>query len=411
VRAERRWGAPLCASLLALLVSNAACRRAPPRKNDAPAAEAASTVGRSWVTPPFESADGGLIAARLPQIVYRGGPFLRNPRVVTVTFKGDDAGVVTRLETFGDTITRSAWWRTVVDSYCTDQGDCIGEGQPGAHARLEAALPPNVRDVEVEELLTREAAAGRLGPIDASTLLAVYLPEGVSLSDAFVPRYCAGGPRAFHRALTLGESKVPFAVIPRCSDEAELTATASHELLETTTNPDPSERGFAFEQGSKNIAFTASGVEAVDPCGLLTMDGHWTFESGFVVQRAWSNRAAALGRDPCVPARADRPYLALVPSEPAVRLAEVGASVTLTVEARADRAVPRWAISAFDLSGHHDHDRFVDLILDRPTIEAGETAQLTITVRKLNPKQLTLVALVSTLGVQSHMWPLAVMMR
>ena len=113
---------------------------------------------------------------------------------------------------------------------------------------------------------------------------------------------------------------MPYSILPRCGDEAELTATASHEILEASTNPDPAARGFAFVPDDTSVAFAASGVEAVDPCGLLTMDDHWTQASGFVVQRAWSNRAAALGQNPCVPARAGRPFVALVPRLPAVRL-------------------------------------------------------------------------------------------
>lgn len=58
-------------------------------------------------------------------------------------------------------------------------------------------------------------------------------------------------------------------------------------------------------------------------------------QSGFTVQRAWSNRAAERGRNPCLPP--DRPYVALVPREPAVRLPNVGDSATLVVDTVADR--------------------------------------------------------------------------
>ena len=38
----------------------------------------------------------------------------------------DDAKLVARLEQFCSVIVRSAWWRTVVDGYCTAPTDCIG---------------------------------------------------------------------------------------------------------------------------------------------------------------------------------------------------------------------------------------------------------------------------------------------
>ena len=114
--------------------------------------------------------------------------------------------------------------------------------------------------------------------------------------------------------LRLEHANVAFAVLPRCGGEAELTATASHEILEAATNPDPARRGFAFRQSSENRGFTAAGVEPVDPCGIVTMDRHRTQENGFLLQRAWSNRAALRGRNPCVPAPADQPYVALLPT-------------------------------------------------------------------------------------------------
>jgi hypothetical protein len=252
--------------------------------------------------------------------------------------------------------------------------------------------------------------AGRLGRLDPETLLVVYLPPGVALADAFVARYCDRGPRALHRALRLKRVTVPYAVLPRCGDQAELTASASQEILEATTNPDPAARGFAFEQSSANLGFTAAGVEPVDPCGQLARDGRWTLESGFVVQRAWSNRAASQGRDPCIPAPPG-PYLALVPRQPTVRLAQEGASATITLDAASDRPAAVWGAGALDLTGRHDQQRYVELSLERSKVAAGQSVKLTITVRKLHPNELVVVGIVSKLGRRSHTWPLAVVMR
>lgn len=159
--------------------------------------------------------------------------------------------------------------------------------------------------------------------------------------------------------------------MPRCGDEATLTATASHELLESATNPDIARRGFAFRRGSDNLGFTAAGIEPVDPCGLLSVGPPRTIESGFVVQRAWSNRAASLGRDPCVPTLADRPYVALVPRQPVVRLAAAHGSVMVPLVATADGSVAEWTISVLTRSGFRDHEPCVDASLDRTTVAPG----------------------------------------
>jgi hypothetical protein len=359
---------------------------------------------------PADAADGRLLARTLPRIEYRGGRFLRNPRLLTITFTSDDPKWVTRLEQFGAVMTRSAWWHEVSADYCAKPGLCIEEGSAAPPVQLDEVLPAEVRDTDIEALLRRSASTGQLGALDENTLLLVYLPEGVVLVDQ-TTRYCAGRARALHRSLEIDNARIPFAVLPRCGDEAELTGTASHEILEATTNPFPAERGFAFLMSSAQSGFTAAGVEPVDPCGLITMDRHWTTENGFVVHRAWSNRAAALAHDPCVPSRADLPYVMLVPREPAVRLAREGETVSIELDASAAGVPKTWAISAFDLSGYQDDAQYVELGLAKSTIKSGESVTLTITSRKANPAQREIVALVSTLGVQSYMWPLLVMMR
>lgn len=391
------WLAPVVALvLLAVLAHDSAGEQA--------------TVGRSGPTAPAEVAET-LLAQKLPRVEYLGGPFLRSPRVTTITVTGDDPDLVARLERFGEVDTRTGWWRTVVDGYCAIPGDCIGDGQRGTSTRLEVSLPDEVSDVDVAELLARQAQRGRFGPLDADSLLLLYLPERVTLTDAGAGRYCGGGPRGLHGALRTDGGPAAYAVVPRCGGEAQLTATASHEILEATTNPDPARRGFAFQGGSADGGFTAAGVEPVDPCGLITLDTHrTTIEGGFTVQRAWSNRAAALGHNPCVPAP-DRPYVALVPREPAIRLPDVGETTTITVDATADRPTGPWQVSVMDLAAHHGHEPCTQATLNRATAHAGAVARLTVTLQRKQPGDLCFIGLVSTLDRRRDLWPLTVVTR
>jgi hypothetical protein len=352
-----------------------------------------------------------LITARLPRVEYRGGPFVRTPRVVTVTFRGDDAALVARLARFGDVITRTAWWRAVTDGYCAEAGDCIGDGAGARHVELDATLGADVHANDVAALLERAAGDGRFGVLDADTVLMVYLPAGVALRDAFVPRYCGAGPRGLHRALRLPSGAVALAILPRCGDEAVLTATASHELLEAVTNPDPARRGFAFVPSSAHAGFTAAGVEPVDPCGILTGGARTTTDSGFTVQRAWSNGAAARGDDPCVPSPDEGPYLALVPDAPTLRLRAPGERATVTLTAAADGPTGTWTIAGSDLAGAQDGTRYVDVALDRTTVRPGDVVVLTVTAVRMAPKERTVVGVVSTLDGASFLWPIAIVMR
>ena len=114
--------------------------------------------------PSAEQVNGALIARYLPRVEYRGGAFVRRPRLVTITFAGDDPEVVARLERFADTITRTRWWRAVVAGYCASDGDCIGESRSSVPVRLNDTLPAEVHAVDISALLRRYASAGRLGP-------------------------------------------------------------------------------------------------------------------------------------------------------------------------------------------------------------------------------------------------------
>ncbi len=389
---------PSFLALLALLPGLAGTNEA--------AQETPQSAGR-----PSPAGDAAQLASRLPRVTYRGGLFLRHLRVVTITFTGDDPALVARLEKLGDALPRSQWWRTAIDGYCATAGDCIGDGRPGLAVRLGEALPARVHGVDLSALLRRAAAAGRLGAPDAEDVFVVYLPAGVTLFDADHEHFCGGGPRAFHRALRWEGRQNGFSVIPRCGDEAELSATASHELVELATNPDTSRRGFAIEQDATGLPFTAAGVEPMDPCGLVTRDTHRATESGFSVQRAWSNRAAALGMDPCGDFATAAPYAALVPRQPSLLLAEVGPQAIVILDAAAFGMTGEWTISAVDLSGEAIGDRFFDVQLDRSTIAPGQTVHLTVALRKTPPGKSGTVGLVSTYGDQVRLWPLTVNVR
>jgi hypothetical protein len=354
--------------------------------------------------------DGAFLAQRLPTLRYRGGPFLRHPRIVTITFAGDDEALVSRLERFGDSITRTAWWRAVVDGYCASEGDCIGEGRPGIAVRLRETLPAEVHAVDVSAILRRAVTSGALDRLDADSLLLVYLPGGVTLRDAFVPRYCGAGPRGFHRSLRIEGRVIGYAVMPRCGDETALTGTASHELVETVMNPDTSRPGFSFVREAQARGFAAAGDEAMDPCGFITAERE-AVESSFVVRRSWSSRRAADGRDPCVPGMPARPYVAVVPEQPVVRLLNSGDTIAVEVRAASDRPVAEWSVSVVDLTGSQQHDRYVEAALDRRALAPGETGTLRVTLRKQPPGGLSIVGIVSTLDGRSHLWPLAVVTR
>jgi hypothetical protein len=164
------------------------------------------------------------------------------------------------------------------------------------------------------------------------------------------------------------------------------------------------------DPSTTKVAFRFYGAEPVDPCGLLTLDNHRARESGFTLQRAWSNRAAERGTNPCVPFGAESPYVALIPRQPVVRLPTPDSTASILLDAASDRAVERWNVSVVEL-GTVEEGRVVDARLDRTEVASGDVATLTLRVIKLHPRQMTVVGVVSRLGTESHLWPIAVSMR
>jgi hypothetical protein len=109
-------------------------------------------------------------------------------------------------------------------------------------------------------------------------------------------------------------SRFVFAVIPRCTyfnslaGIDEVTGAASHEIVETATDPftvtDPAYAHVDYDHLAWDAYLGAS--EVADMCLSETVDRVMRpLVGNFMVQRTWSNRAAELGQDPCVPPVAD----------------------------------------------------------------------------------------------------------
>lgn len=99
----------------------------------------------SWVTGHLteaqafgEPAGTELLAQRPPRVVYRGGPLLRHPRIVTINFAGSDPGLASWFERSGSTITRTRRWPAAVEDCRTRGGHARGPpgsaDLPGGHA-------------------------------------------------------------------------------------------------------------------------------------------------------------------------------------------------------------------------------------------------------------------------------------
>ena len=101
---------------------------------------------------------------------------------------------------------------------------------------------------------------------------------------------------------------MPYAVIARCAQAGltlaqVLTTTVSHELFEAATDPLPGANSAYTGVDDDHLVY---GVAQPGPrsatCATSSRGANYTPTGyAFMVERMWSNAAAASGRDPCQP--------------------------------------------------------------------------------------------------------------
>ena len=334
---------------------------------------------------------------RMPLVDYMGGHLLTSAKIITVSFSGDDANLIARVQELDDTITQTAWWSASTSQYCElPAGPCIGPGTGAGHVVLNETAPSALVDTDdgknssVVQFIQDRITNGALPAPDDQTIYVIYFPSGTSINfDA--DKSCSSFG-AYHYSATFslpdgGTQEGAYAIEPRCSGEPFITQATSHELIEAATDAHPGkQRGWVMQ----DLAWQYYGDEVGDLCdhpwgGIYDVMTVSTIDGGapFTVQRGWSNASALAGHDPCVIPPNDHPYFNVAPEEGKqfVHLA-VGDSVTIELQAFSDGAMSDWTLGASDLGPRFGAGTTLDLQLDKTTINDGQTAHLKVTLTK-----------------------------
>lgn len=343
-----------------------------------------------WVAPltPWE---------RMPLVDYMGGHLLTSMKIITVSFAGDDASLIGRMQDLDDTITQSPWWAASTAEYCElPTGPCIGPGTGAGHVVLNETAPSVLNDTDdgknssVVQFIQDRITSGALPVPDDQTIYVIYFPSGTTIT--FDAEKSCSSFGAYHDSAPFalpdgGTQEGAYAIEPRCSGEPFITQATSHELIEAATDAHPRKvLGWVMQ----DLAWEYYGDEVGDICdhpwgGTYDVMSISTIDGGapFTVQRGWSNASALAGHDPCAVPPSDHPYFNVAPAagKQFVHLG-VGQSVTIELEAFADGAMSDWTISASDLGPRFGAGTSLDLQLDKTTINDGQTAHLTITLTK-----------------------------
>jgi hypothetical protein len=248
-----------------------------------------------------DSSEGGAsTGSLLPQIPDRGGPVMAHPQLVPIFFADDPSADTTAQ--FSRWIVTSSWLALVGTEYGVGAGSVLGV----AH-RTEAA-PDQIDDVGVVDLLFRGLGDGTLpkpvtGGLD-EVLYMIHFPAHTTVTAGNAKSCVEFG--AYHSSARRNGVELAYAVMPTCpsfvkglDDRESHGLVTSHELIEAATDPFPVNHP-GFHLRDPVDPWIALGGEVADLCERGDQSTVWR-EGGFVVQRSWSNLAAAAGRDPCVP--------------------------------------------------------------------------------------------------------------
>jgi len=147
---------------------------------------------------------------------------------------------------------------------------------------------------------------------------------------------------------------------------------------------------------------------------------------GYVIARAWSNSAAGMHRDPCVPGPPDEAYFNSfiapndefkfndAPNAPMITGVRVLVGETRTVDVFlfSDRPTGGpWNVTAREVPMLRTNAEALTLALDRTSGVNGEKVHLTITANQEVSNGVTIVALFSKIGTRELLWFTPIVLR
>jgi hypothetical protein len=333
----------------------------------------------------------------LPQVVDLGGTFLASPQVQPILYASDTAG--TDILAFLQELATTNYWAQTTSEYG------VGPLTILPPVMLSDPAPPSITDAMLESSLVSNTSGANpaWGTADASTIYLFVLPAGTVEADS--EGTCCTDYDGYHfqTDVDLGSStvSVPYALSCACpgfdgpdvSDLQERTVDMSHELIEAATDPFPNSDPAYTQEDDADIVWTlVTDGEVADMCEFNDDANVIPPGSTYMVQRSWSNAAAARFENPCVPVMTTTPYFNSFPQLGSIdydtgHLTTQGIKIPLGQSQTIDVALlsgapmaKSWSVAAYD------YDDVIlnatsDSTLRPPSFQGGngDTFRLTIT--------------------------------
>ena len=423
VRSRRSIGFFVVFSGALMSVSGAACSSS----SASPATGSADGGG----TPPSDDggADGavpGYPAAHtpMPQAVTLKGPVMTAPKLETITFLDDT--LQAQIEKFGNDLAGAKdYWAGATSQYG------VGPLTAPEPVHLDEMPAATLTDTDVQTWLTSKIAGGAtmFPQPDANTIYTIYYPAttvvtmgGGSLCSAF---------QGYHSSFLLPGSAstyVTYSVVGRCppavaglAEMDEVSAEATHETIEAATDPLPNDKPayLDVDEIGKAWAFVGGGAEIGDLCAPFPDAFFNTAGVTNLVQRVWSNEAAAAGHAPCQP-QGTSPYFNSAPVLPdtltvnssqgtfttkGIKIA-VGESKDVELDLYSDAPTSGpWTITVLDLtSAFFGGPKALSFSLSTKTGQNGDKVTLTIKAIAKSSLGASPFWIQNDLGKQQSIW-------
>ena len=342
--------------------------------------------------------------APYPEIPTGGGPTLASVEVVSVSFQGDSH--TADLVAFVDWIAQSAWLSQVVGEY-----GIVGI-QQHVHVDLPSTAPSAVTDDDVQALLGAKVADGTLPTAQAQDPPFVYLvffPDGTSVTRLGGDACSANPGNGYHDSLGGPAPNAPYIVVPACfprfsallSELAGMELETARLLVDALTDPSPRNQP-AYGLTDNSNPWTSLGAELGDFCwGRLAQEGSYT------LQRVWSNEAAANAGEPCIPAAPGSVPFGMTASPQEIQTVQVAVPFAFTVTGWSQAPVADWSFQAHSWVGEYA----IETVLDRDTLNNGQTATLTVTIPYSVPPGTYGAVRITALSGGNPSWPVAFVVR
>ncbi len=334
-------------------------------------------------------------------MVTLGGPVLTAPKVLPITISGDQGlnDVTAFLNEFAGTAT----WGQVTGEYG------VGPLTVLPAVTMNTPASKTVSDSTLQSILAANTSGANppWGAADGQTIYLFLLPQGIIEQDA--DGACCTDFDGYHLEARSGGVSVPYAVSCACpgfdgpavTPVQERTVAISHELVESATDPFPSTNPAYLQEDDDDYVWTlVTDGEVADMCEFNDDANVVPPGATYMVQRSWSNAAAARGDNPCVPSATTTPYLNTFPALGPITANGIAAGFktqglsiplgqTKTVALTLSSAAPTdnaWTVQAFDydqaIAGASTPG--LTLSLDKTSGRNGDVIHLTVTAKKAN---------------------------